>query len=85
MYYPSASSTLHPSSIDFKLLYLIGSVQGSVATEIVTLGAIQIVSQAFGTITVQPNPLPINAHAVLQRWPMKRMNSTSQRPETRES
>ncbi|KAG8217374.1 aspartic peptidase domain-containing protein [Butyriboletus roseoflavus] len=63
-YSPSASSTLHLSDTAFKLLYLLGSVQGSVATEIVTLGAIQIVSQTFGTIAVQFNLLPIDAHAV---------------------
>ena len=67
MYSPSTSSTLHLSDTVFKLFYLLGSVQGSVATELVTLGAIQIVSQTFGIITVQPNPLPVDAHAILQR------------------
>ncbi|KAF8136149.1 aspartic peptidase domain-containing protein [Boletus edulis] len=47
VYSPSASSTLHLSSILFRLFYLLGSVQGTVATEIVTLGAIQIVSQTL--------------------------------------
>lgn len=66
-YSPSASSTLHLSDTVFKLVYLLGSVQGSVATEIITLGTIQIVSQTFGTVTVQSNPLPIDVHALLQR------------------
>ncbi|KAI9569513.1 aspartic peptidase domain-containing protein [Boletus coccyginus] len=47
MYSPPASPTLHLSGILFRLFYLLGSVQGTVATELVTLGTIQIVSQTF--------------------------------------
>ena len=62
-YSPSASSTLHLTDTSFKLVYLLGSVQGSVATEIVTLGTVQIVAQTFGTVTVHPNQLPTDVHA----------------------
>ncbi|KAF8558409.1 acid protease [Imleria badia] len=47
VYSPSTSATLHTSGIFFRLVYLLGSVQGTVASETVTLGAIQIVSQTF--------------------------------------
>lgn len=57
MYSSSTSSTLNLSGIFFRLAYLLGSVQGTVATEIVTLGTIQIVSQTFGTTIVQPKLL----------------------------
>lgn len=53
MYSASASSSLHLSRIWFKLAYLLGSVQGTVATEDVTLGTIQVVSQTFGTIIIR--------------------------------
>ncbi|KAG9318343.1 aspartic peptidase domain-containing protein [Chiua virens] len=46
-YSPSASSTLRLSNIDFRLFYLIGSVEGAVATDMVTLGSIRVVSQTF--------------------------------------
>ncbi|KAF9228598.1 acid protease [Gyrodon lividus] len=46
-YSPSASSTLSLSDKPFRLAYLLGSVQGSVGTETITLGAYQIFSQIF--------------------------------------
>ncbi|KAG1759033.1 aspartic peptidase domain-containing protein [Suillus occidentalis] len=59
-YSSSSSSTLTLSDQPFKLIYLMGSVLGTVGTETVTLGPYEISSQTFAALANQTSGLGLS-------------------------